>query len=72
MIETNLHGDILEIALAHPPVNALSAPVRRAWMEAVGQAQVNDAGKAILICGGGKAVEYARWNGSTGLTTGAC
>ena len=54
MIDIHLHGDVAEIVLANPPVNALSASARRALAQAVSDAQSNPAIKAIVIRGSGR------------------
>lgn len=54
MIETKLHDDVLEIVIAHPPVNALGAPVRLAIATALENASSDDAVRAIVIRGDGK------------------
>ncbi|MNQ27171.1 Fatty acid oxidation complex subunit alpha [compost metagenome] len=46
--------DILVITLDHPPVNALSADVRRNLADAVQAAQTDPAVRAILLVGAGK------------------
>lgn len=53
MIETILHGDVLEIVLCNPPVNALSAAVRRQLAQAIVDARENAAVKAIVVRGAG-------------------
>jgi 3-hydroxyacyl-CoA dehydrogenase len=53
MIEIRTHGDILEIAIANPPVNALGAAVRQGLMKAVIDAQADEAVRAIVIRGDG-------------------
>ncbi|WP_150292844.1 3-hydroxyacyl-CoA dehydrogenase NAD-binding domain-containing protein [Sphingobium estronivorans] len=54
MIETKLHGDVLEIVLAHPPVNALGEAVRKGLYGAIADAQADDRVKAIVIRGSGR------------------
>ncbi len=46
--------DILVITLDHPPVNALSADVRRGLADAIQAAQTDPAVRAILLVGAGK------------------
>lgn len=46
--------DILVITLDHPPVNALSADVRRDLADAIQAAQTDPAVRAILLVGAGK------------------
>ena len=53
MIQTHMHDDTLEIVIANPPVNALSAPVRSGLMAAIAQAQADDSVRAIVIAGSG-------------------
>jgi 3-hydroxyacyl-CoA dehydrogenase len=54
MIETQLHGDILEIVMNNSPVNALGFGVRQGLAQAIADAQADPAVKAIVIRGGGK------------------
>ena len=54
MIHTVSHGDILEIQIANPPVNALAAGVRQGLTEAIAQGQSDPAITAIIIRGNGK------------------
>ena len=54
MTEIQLHKGVLEIVLHNPPVNALGAEVRQKLTRAIGDAQTDDAVKAIVIRGGGK------------------
>ncbi|MDR3449217.1 MAG: 3-hydroxyacyl-CoA dehydrogenase NAD-binding domain-containing protein [Alphaproteobacteria bacterium] len=53
MIEVERVGSILEVRLANPPVNAMGAPVRRAVLEAIVQAEVDPAVVAVVITGKG-------------------
>ena len=54
MLETRTDGDVAVIAIANPPVNALSAAVRAKLLQAVQAAQANDAIKAIVLTGTGR------------------
>ncbi|KEQ53670.1 3-hydroxyacyl-CoA dehydrogenase NAD-binding domain-containing protein [Sphingobium chlorophenolicum] len=54
MIDTQLHGDVLEIVMNNPPVNALGIGVRQGLAQAIAGAQADPAVKAIVIRGGGK------------------
>lgn len=54
MIETQTHGDIREIRIANPPVNALGAAVRQELVRAVEAAEADATVKAIVIRGAGK------------------
>ena len=54
MIEIQLHGDILEIAMANAPVNALGTAVRRGLANAISNAQADNAVRAIVIRGAGR------------------
>ena len=46
--------DTALLRIVHPPVNALSAAVRAALMEAPAQALADDAVRAVLIAGFGR------------------
>jgi 3-hydroxyacyl-CoA dehydrogenase len=48
-IATRKHGDVLIILSNNPPVNALSAAVRQALLEAIAAAEGDDAVKAVVI-----------------------
>ena len=48
-ISTRRHGDVLIIQSNNPPVNALSAAVRQGLVEAIEQAEADDAVKAVVI-----------------------
>jgi len=48
-ISTRRHGDILIVESNNPPVNALSAAVRRGLVEAIEQAEADDEVKAVVI-----------------------
>ncbi|UZW53813.1 3-hydroxyacyl-CoA dehydrogenase NAD-binding domain-containing protein [Sphingobium sp. JS3065] len=54
MIETVLHGDVFEIVLDNPPVNALGHGLRRDLAAALRTASADDAVRAIAIRGAGK------------------
>ncbi len=54
MIKTRLHGDILEIVLDNPPVNALAGTVRSGLATAIANAQADDRVNAIVIRGSGR------------------
>lgn len=54
MIDIHLHGDILEIILKNPPVNALGAGVRQGLAKSIAGAQSDGAVKAIVIRGDGR------------------
>ncbi|MGD9810663.1 MAG: 3-hydroxyacyl-CoA dehydrogenase NAD-binding domain-containing protein [Sphingobium sp.] len=54
MIKTTLHGDILEILIQNPPVNALGAAVRQGIDQALAEARDNPAVRALVIRGDGK------------------
>ncbi|OTP79033.1 3-hydroxyacyl-CoA dehydrogenase NAD-binding domain-containing protein [Caballeronia sordidicola] len=54
MIKNQLHGDIFEIVMVNPPVNALAYPVRQGLLQAIIDAQTDDAVKAIVIRGDGQ------------------
>jgi len=52
--QTRRHEDIMVVVIDHPPVNALSATVRRTLSEAIAQAQTDTRVRAILLIGAGK------------------
>ncbi|MBS0365345.1 MAG: enoyl-CoA hydratase/isomerase family protein [Proteobacteria bacterium] len=54
MIETRNHGDILEIVMSNPPVNALGAAVRQGLSSALADAQADGTIRAIVIRGAGR------------------
>ncbi|AJY14706.1 enoyl-CoA hydratase/isomerase family protein [Burkholderia dolosa] len=47
-------GDVLVVTIDHPPVNALSADVRRGLADALDAAQADDAIRAVLVVGAGR------------------
>ena len=55
MIATTLHYDVLEIRMDNPPLNVMSRGLRIALLQALVEAQDNDAVKAIVLTGTGKA-----------------
>ena len=50
-----VHGDVAVITLNNPPVNGLGLATRQAFMHGLDQAVANDAVKAIVVTGAGKA-----------------
>jgi 3-hydroxyacyl-CoA dehydrogenase len=48
-ISTHKHGDVLIILSNNPPVNALSTTVRQGLVDAIAQAEADDAVKAVVI-----------------------
>jgi 3-hydroxyacyl-CoA dehydrogenase len=50
-----VHGDVAVITLNNPPVNGLGLATRQAFMQGLDQAVANDAVKAIVVTGAGKA-----------------
>ncbi|MGE5563510.1 MAG: 3-hydroxyacyl-CoA dehydrogenase NAD-binding domain-containing protein [Bacillota bacterium] len=48
-ISTRKHGDVLIVLSNNPPVNALSTPVRQGLVDAIAEAEADDAVKAIVI-----------------------
>ncbi len=54
MIRTNVHGDVFEIIINNPPVNALGTAVRQGIAKAFDEAEANADIKAIVIRGDGK------------------
>jgi 3-hydroxyacyl-CoA dehydrogenase len=54
IVTTELRGEILTVTLNHPPVNALSAAVRRRLMHAFDAAESDAACAAIVLTGEGR------------------
>jgi 3-hydroxyacyl-CoA dehydrogenase len=50
-----VHGDVAVITLNNPPVNGLGLATRQAFMQGLDQAVADDAVKAIVVTGAGKA-----------------
>lgn len=50
-----VHGQVAVITMSHPPVNALSYPLRVEAMKALREAQADPAIQAIVLTGAGKA-----------------
>jgi 3-hydroxyacyl-CoA dehydrogenase len=48
-ISTRKHGDVLIVLSNNPPVNALSTPVRQGLVDAIAEAEADDAVKAVVI-----------------------
>ncbi|MFL6721998.1 MAG: 3-hydroxyacyl-CoA dehydrogenase NAD-binding domain-containing protein [Sphingomonas sp.] len=48
-ISTRRHGDVLIVLSNNPPVNALSTPVRQGLVDAIAEAEADDAIKAVVI-----------------------
>src|SRR5436190_18934804 len=48
-ITTHRHGDVLVVTSNNPPVNALGAAVRQGLVAAIGEAEADDAVKAVVI-----------------------
>ena len=48
-ISTRKHGDVLIVLSNNPPVNALSAAVRKGLVDAIEQAEADDSVKAVVI-----------------------
>src|SRR5204863_1331072 len=48
-ISTTRHGDVLIVTSSNPPVNALGAAVRQGLVAAIGEAEADDAIKAVVI-----------------------
>lgn len=55
VVTTAREGRVLVVTINNPPVNALSQAVRQGLADAVAQAQGDDAVKAVLLVGSGKA-----------------
>ncbi len=53
--EYQVHGDVAVITLANPPVNGLGLSTRQGIVSGLERAQADDAVKAIVITGAGKA-----------------
>ncbi|MFJ1301551.1 3-hydroxyacyl-CoA dehydrogenase NAD-binding domain-containing protein [Pseudomonadota bacterium AL_CKDN230030165-1A_HGKHYDSX7] len=53
-VQARRQDTLLVLTLDHPPVNALSAPVRRALYDAITAAQSDDVVRAILLKGSGR------------------
>ncbi len=53
--EYTVHGQLAVITLNNPPVNGLGLETRTAAVEAIGRAEADDAVKAIVLTGAGKA-----------------
>src|SRR6476619_684076 len=49
LITTRKHGDVLIVLSNNPPVNALSTAVRQGLVDAIAQAEADDAVKAVVI-----------------------
>jgi 3-hydroxyacyl-CoA dehydrogenase len=54
VITTRLDGDVLVVTSDNPPVNALGAAVRRGLVDALAEAEHDDAVKAVVIIGAGR------------------
>ena len=48
-ISTRKHGDVLIVLSNNPPVNALSTSVRQGLVDAIAEAEADDAVKAVVI-----------------------
>ncbi|AVO49821.1 3-hydroxyacyl-CoA dehydrogenase [Melaminivora suipulveris] len=55
VVQTSLHGPVLVVRIDNPPVNALGQAVRAGLLAAVERAQGDDAVRAVLLVGAGKA-----------------
>ncbi len=54
MLNVQQHGDVLELLLDQPPVNALGATMRQEIWQAIQRSAEDDAVRAVVIRGGGK------------------
>ncbi|WP_144110656.1 3-hydroxyacyl-CoA dehydrogenase NAD-binding domain-containing protein [Paraburkholderia sp. BCC1886] len=54
VVTRELRGKVLLVTLDHPPVNALSADVRRGLLDAIEAADADPAVEAVLIVGAGR------------------
>jgi 3-hydroxyacyl-CoA dehydrogenase len=50
-----VHGDVAVITLNNPPVNGLGLATRQAFMQGLNKAMADDAVKAVVVSGAGKA-----------------
>ena len=50
-----VHGDVAVITLNNPPVNGLGLATRQAFIQGLGKAMADDAVKAVVVTGAGKA-----------------
>ena len=50
-----VHGDVAVITLNNPPVNGLGLATRQAFMQGLDKAMADDAVKAVVVTGAGKA-----------------
>ncbi len=55
VVSTHTHGAVRVVRIDHPPVNALSQPVRAGLLAAVEQAARDEAVRAVLLVGAGRA-----------------
>src|SRR5690606_17670404 len=53
-VASQRHDDILVLTIDHPPVNALSADVRRGLADAIRAAQSDSGVRAIVLTGAGR------------------
>jgi len=53
-MQVNLKGDVLEIVLENPPVNAMNGAARQALLAAIERAEAENAVRAVVIRGAGK------------------
>ena len=54
VVTRELHGKVLLVTIDHPPVNALSADVRRGLLHAIDAAEADHAVEAVLLIGAGR------------------
>ncbi len=54
VVTRELRGKVLLVTIDHPPVNALSADVRRGLLAAIEAADADRAVEAVLIVGAGR------------------
>ncbi|MGI4858362.1 MAG: 3-hydroxyacyl-CoA dehydrogenase NAD-binding domain-containing protein, partial [Janthinobacterium lividum] len=52
---TEMDGEVLVVTINHPPVNALSVPVRQGLIDAMDLAQASSEVKAVIVRGQGRA-----------------
>ncbi len=55
VVQTSLHGPVLVVRIDNPPVNALGQAVRAGLLAAVERAESDDAVRAVLLVGAGRA-----------------
>jgi 3-hydroxyacyl-CoA dehydrogenase len=71
-----VHGDVAVISMNNPPVNGLGLATRQAIVQGLQQAVSDDAVKAIVVTGAGKAfsggADIKEFGSPKALQTGGC